>query len=216
MTQNNSSFSWDLFNKAPVVGIVRGLSKEITLNIAKTLLEAEFYTLEVTMNTEGALELINELNKQFPKLNIGAGTVCTLDDCKNAIEAGAQFIVTPIIDENVIKHCVSKNIPVFPGAYTPTEIYKAWSLGASAVKVFPATQLGSKYIKDVLAPLNEVKLLPTGGVSKDNITSFFNAGAVGVGMGSSLLHKEHIATQNFTALKEHFVTIKQEIQDYTQ
>ena len=216
MTQNNSSFSWDLFNEAPVVGIVRGLSKEITLNIAKTLLEADFYTLEVTMNTEGALELINELAKQFPKLNIGAGTVCTLDDCKNAIKAGAQFIVTPIIDEDVITYCVSENIPVFPGAYTPTEIYKAWSLGASAVKVFPATQLGSKYIKDVLAPLNEVKLLPTGGVSKDNITSFFNAGAVGVGMGSSLLHKEHIAAQNFTALKEHFVAIKQEIQDYTQ
>ncbi|WP_299627798.1 bifunctional 4-hydroxy-2-oxoglutarate aldolase/2-dehydro-3-deoxy-phosphogluconate aldolase [uncultured Tenacibaculum sp.] len=216
MTQNNSSFSWDLFNEGPVVGIVRGLSKEITLNIAKTLLEAEFYTLEVTMNTEGALELINELAKQFPKLNIGAGTVCTLDDCKNAIKAGAQFIVTPIIDEDVITYCVSENIPVFPGAYTPTEIYKAWSLGASAVKVFPATQLGSKYIKDVLAPLNEVKLLPTGGVSKDNITSFFNAGAVGVGMGSSLLHKEHIAAQNFTALKEHFVAIKQEIQDYTQ
>ncbi|WP_299838804.1 bifunctional 4-hydroxy-2-oxoglutarate aldolase/2-dehydro-3-deoxy-phosphogluconate aldolase [uncultured Tenacibaculum sp.] len=216
MTQNNSSFSWDLFNEGPVVGIVRGLSKEITLNIAKTLLEAEFYTLEVTMNTEGALELINELAKQFPKLNIGAGTVCTLDDCKNAIKAGAQFIVTPIIDEDVITYCVSENIPVFPGAYTPTEIYKAWSLGASAVKVFPATQLGSKYIKDVLAPLNEVKLLPTGGVSKDNITSFFNAGAVGVGMGSSLLHKEHIAAQNFIALKEHFVAIKQEIQDYTQ
>ncbi|SNR16582.1 bifunctional 4-hydroxy-2-oxoglutarate aldolase/2-dehydro-3-deoxy-phosphogluconate aldolase [Tenacibaculum jejuense] len=216
MIQNNSSFSWNLFNEAPVVGIVRGLSKEITLNIAKTLLEAEFYTLEVTMNTEGALELINELTKQFPKLNIGAGTVCTLDDCKNAIKAGAQFIVTPIIDEDVITYCVSENIPVFPGAYTPTEIYKAWSLGASAVKVFPATQLGSKYIKDVLAPLNEIKLLPTGGVSKDNITSFFNAGAVGVGMGSSLLHKEYIATQNFTALKEHFVAIKQEIQDYTQ
>ncbi len=214
MINNNSSFSWDLFNEAPIIGIVRGLSKETTLNIAKTFLDSQLYTLEVTMNTEGATELINNLRNNFPKLNIGAGTVCTMVECHRALTAGAQFIVTPIINEEVITYCVSKNIPIFPGAYTPTEIYKAWSLGASAVKVFPATQLGPKYIKDVLAPLNDIKLLPTGGVSKENISSFFEAGAKGVGMGSSLLNKEYIATKNFTDLKTHFQLIKQQIQEY--
>ncbi|WP_075344075.1 bifunctional 4-hydroxy-2-oxoglutarate aldolase/2-dehydro-3-deoxy-phosphogluconate aldolase [Tenacibaculum agarivorans] len=215
MTQINTPFSWSLFNNAPIVGIIRGLTKENTLDIAKTFLEAELYTLEVTMNTDGATQLISELRNQFPTLNVGAGTVCTINDCETAIASGAQFIVTPIIDEEVIQYCVAKNIPIFPGAYTPSEIHKAWSLGASAVKVFPATQLGPKYIKDVLAPLNEIKLLPTGGVSKENIASFFKVGAIGVGMGSSLLHKQYVESKNFTALKEHFIQIKQQIQDFT-
>ena len=118
-----------------------------------------------------------------------------------------SFIVTPVINEEVIQSCVSQGIPIFPGAFTPTEIYKAWSLGASAVKVFPATQLGVTYIKDVSAPLNDIKLLPTGGVSKTNIKSFFEAGAYGVGMGSSLFDKQLISDQNYTALKEHFKSI---------
>ncbi len=214
-TKTNTTFSWDLFYKAPIVGIVRGLSLDNCIEIAKTFLEAELYTLEITMNTKDVLKIISLLNTKFPELNVGAGTVCTLDDCKAAIKNGSQFIVTPIIDEHVINYCVSENIPIFPGAYTPSEIYKAWTLGASAVKVFPATQLGPKYIKDVLAPLNTIKLLPTGGVSKENIYSFFEVGATGVGMGSSLLHKQYIKDGDFNALKNHFINVKQQIQDFT-
>ncbi len=214
MKQSNTPFSWSLFNKAPIVGIIRGLSEVSSILIAKTFLEAELYTLEVTMNTKGAIRIISNLRNDYPKLNIGAGTVCSLKECKEAIEAGAQFIVTPILNEEVIKYCVSLNIPIFPGAYSPSEIYQANNLGASAVKVFPATQLGTKYIKDVLGPLNTIKLLPTGGVTKENIKSFFEAGAIGVGMGSSLLHKEYISNDNFEALKEHVEKIKIEIQDF--
>ncbi len=214
--KTNDSFSWERYYKSPIVGIVRGLERETVLNIAKTYLDAGLSTLEITMNTPGVVTLISTLRKEFPELNVGAGTVCTIKDLKIALEAGAQFIVTPVIDEDVIKNCVNRNIPIFPGAFTPTEIYKAWHLGASAVKVFPATQPGPQYIKDVLAPLNEIKLVPTGGVSRDNIKSFFEAGAVGVGMGSSLLNKEFIANNDFEGLKNHFICIKNEIRNFIQ
>ena len=210
---NNSTFSFDSFQKAPIVGIIRGLSEAIILQIAEAYQEAGLYTLEITMNTRGATSLIAQLHKEFPNLCIGAGTVCTMSDLENAIQAGSQFIVTPIINEAVIKKSVDLGIPIFPGAYTPSEIYKAWSLGATAVKVFPATQLGPRYIKDVLAPLNEIKLLPTGGVSEENIQSFFEAGAIGVGMGSSLLNKSLIKNKDFQGLQAHFKKIKNKSQN---
>jgi len=134
-----------------------------------------------------------------------------MPDLEAALAAGAQFIVTPILDEQIVQHCVQKNIPVFPGAYTPTEIYRAWSAGASAVKVFPAAQLGAKYIKDVLAPLNEIRLLPTGGVSLENIGDYFEAGAAGVGMGSSLLDKKLIEREDYDGLKDHFLKLAEQI-----
>jgi len=212
---NKTPFNWALYNKAPIVGILRNVPVEKVLKIATTCLDAELYTIEITMNTPKAAEIITALRFDFPELNVGAGTVCSMEDLNIAITAGAQFIVTPIINEAVIKSAVSQNIPIFPGAYTPTEIYKAWSLGASAVKVFPATQLGTQYLKDVLAPLNQIKLLPTGGVSSENIKSFFEAGAVGVGMGSSLFDKVLINNEDFEGLKKHFEKIRKKIHRFS-
>lgn len=211
---NNTTFSWKNYHAAPIVGIVRNMSEQLVYEIAKVYSAAGLSTIEITVNTKGASDIIKNLSIDFPNLNIGAGTVCTLEDYKQVVRAGAQFIVTPIVSEEVIKESVSNGIPIFPGAFTPTEIYKAWTLGASAVKVFPATQLGPGYIKDVLAPLNTIKLLPTGGVSKENIQSFFAAGACGVGMGSSLFDKKMITTQDFDGLKKHFQNIKNEIADF--
>ncbi len=211
---NTKPFSWELYNQAPIIGIVRNMPLSIVLKIAQAYVDAGLTTIEITMNTKDASKIISKLIHQFPNLNVGAGTVCTNEDLDKAIEAGSQFIVTPIINETLIKRTVSQNIPIFPGAFTPTEIHKAWSLGASAVKVFPATQLGVQYIKDVLGPLNTIKLLPTGGVTIDNIKSFFEAGAVGVGMGSSLLNKNYINNADFKGLKNHFDKIKIEINNF--
>ncbi|MGP1990531.1 bifunctional 4-hydroxy-2-oxoglutarate aldolase/2-dehydro-3-deoxy-phosphogluconate aldolase [Zobellia laminariae] len=210
----NKIFSWDKYNQNPIVGILRGLNTEEVLQLIPSYIKSGFYTIEITMNSPEVAQTIATLAKEYPELNVGAGTVCTMQDLTKALEAGSQFIVTPIIDEEVIKHCVANKIPIFPGAYTPSEIYKAWSLGASAVKVFPATQLGIQYIKDVLAPLNEIKLLPTGGVSVDNIKSFFEAGAVGAGMASSLFDKKMIREGNYTDLEKHFAKMKNEIKDF--
>jgi 2-dehydro-3-deoxyphosphogluconate aldolase/(4S)-4-hydroxy-2-oxoglutarate aldolase len=157
------------------------------------------------MNTQAAEEIIRfAADKYKGQLNVGAGTVCNTDELDLAIRAGSQFIVTPILDPDVVRACVSKNIPVFPGAYTPTEIYQAWKLGASMVKVYPATSLGPEYIKDVKAPLNKIKLMPTGGISLGNIEAFMKAGADGLGIGGQLFDKQLIKNQNWDGLLEHF------------
>jgi 2-dehydro-3-deoxyphosphogluconate aldolase/(4S)-4-hydroxy-2-oxoglutarate aldolase len=204
------SFSWEKFNETPVVGILRGFSNAEILEIIPIYNNSGFHTVEITMNSPNAEESIRNLRTQFPEMNVGAGTVCNMNDLKNALDAGSQFIVTPIIDEEVISFCVENKIPVFPGAYTPTEIYKAWSLGANAVKIFPATQLGVRYIKDILGPLNKIKLLPTGGISKDNIASFFEVGCVGAGMGGSLFDSKLIKAKDYKALACHFDEIKKQ------
>lgn len=212
---NKSSFSWALYQQAPIVGIVRGMPIDTLRWIAQAYLEAGLYTLEVTMNTEGAAEIIALLRHDFPGLNIGAGTVCDMDDLHRALDAGAQFIVAPILNEAVIQYCVEQETPIFPGAFTPTEIYRAWTLGASAVKVFPANQFGLQYIKDVAAPLDKIKLLPTGGISRENIRAFFEAGVFGVGMGSSLFPKDLIKAGDLELFQSHLVSIKAEIEDYS-
>lgn len=199
------AFSWELYSNAPLVGIIRGLSAEVVSQILPIYQEAGLTTIEITMNTPGVETMIQQaLETTGNGLNIGAGTVCTLEDLDRALEAGAQFIVTPIINKKVIKACVKRNVPIFPGAFTPTEIYKAWSLGASMVKVYPATSLGPDYIKDIKAPMNLLKLIPTGGISLDNMAAYFNAGANGVGIGGHLFDKALIQQQNWSGLKVHF------------
>ncbi|GAA4933971.1 bifunctional 4-hydroxy-2-oxoglutarate aldolase/2-dehydro-3-deoxy-phosphogluconate aldolase [Algibacter agarivorans] len=190
--------------------------KATLLKVVETYISVGFYTLEITMNTDGVLDLIEALRTEFPELNVGAGTVCTIEDYTNAVNCGAQFIVTPIVNEDVIKQAVSSKTPIFPGAFTPTEIYKAWSLGADAVKVFPATQLGPGYIKDILAPLNNIKLIPTGGVTLENIKTFFQAGAIGVGMGGNLLNKRYILNHDFERIKSDLIKIKNEIDEFIE
>lgn len=200
----NLQFKQELFEQMPVIGIMRNISMDDVNCIVPYYIKAGFTCLEITMNTPNACQIINQLSTAYPNMNIGAGTVCNMDDLKKALDANAAFIVTPIINERIIDYCRTHKIPIFPGAFTPSEIYKAYTLGATAVKVFPATQLGVTYIKDVLAPLNKVKLLPTGGVTLDNIQKFFEVGAFGVGMGGSLFNKEMIARKDYDGLYEHF------------
>ncbi len=202
---NNQEFSWNGFSKVPIVGIIRNLSFDTIEKILPIYLSAGLTTIEITMNTQAAAEIIRfAADKYKGQLNVGAGTVCNTDDLDLAIKAGSQFIVTPILDPDVVQACVSKNIPVFPGAYTPTEIYQAWKLGASMVKVYPATSLGPEYIKDVKAPLNKIKLMPTGGINLDNIQTFIKAGADGLGIGSQLFDKTLIKDENWDGLELHF------------
>jgi 2-dehydro-3-deoxyphosphogluconate aldolase/(4S)-4-hydroxy-2-oxoglutarate aldolase len=200
-----SKFSRELFDRIPIVGILRNVPPLTVPILARYYADAGLTNLEVTMNSDEASTTITRLVQDFEgKLNIGAGTVCTLDDLDKALSAGAQFIVTPILQEEVIKACVQQQIPVFPGAYSPTEIYKAWHLGATMVKVFPATKLGASYIKEVLAPMNYLKLLPTGGINLDNLTEFMKAGAAGLGLGSQLFPPKLIEEGRWERLSELF------------
>lgn len=210
-------FSWDLFYQLPIIGILRGVEADTILPIMPIYIESGFTNIEITMNSEQAPEIISKLAATYKNvLNIGAGTVCSEEDLQLALKAGASYIVTPVVNEKVISACVHHNIPVFPGAYTPTEIFTAWNLGASMVKVFPATTLGAGYIKEVKAPLNKIKLLPTGGVSAHNLADFFSAGADGVGMGSQLFPTRLLNHNDRHSLKAHFDEVYYSFQQYKQ
>jgi 2-dehydro-3-deoxyphosphogluconate aldolase/(4S)-4-hydroxy-2-oxoglutarate aldolase len=201
----SSQFSFDLFNQLPIVGIMRNFPHNQVQKVAELYHQSGLTCLEITMNSPGAAEIINSLTKQYSgKLNIGAGTVCSIHDLENALTANAQFIVTPVINEEVIKACVEQQIPIFPGAYTPTEIYKAWDLGATMVKIFPATT--PQYIKEILGPLNQIKLIPTGGVGLDNLAEYLNAGAKGAGIGSHLFPKKIIEEGDWDTLTQIFLS----------
>jgi 2-dehydro-3-deoxyphosphogluconate aldolase/(4S)-4-hydroxy-2-oxoglutarate aldolase len=194
-------FNQELFNKMPIVGIMRNFPEQYLSGVVTAMTDAGLTTLEITMNSSSPGGTIRSLREQWgERMNIGAGTVITKKDLDAALDAGAQFIVTPILSKAVIKACVKRDIPVFPGAMTPTEIYQAWKWGATMVKVFPAGRLGPGYLKDVLEPLNSVKLVPTGGVNPDNFTEFLRMGASGVGMASALFPKDLIAADNKEAL----------------
>ena len=206
-------FSWDLFNKMPVVGIIRGLSVDEIDFVLPIYKEAGFTTIEITLNTPEALSVIGSLAKQYNgALNVGAGTVCTLDDLAAAIDAGANFIVTPIFKSEVVKKCVSLQVPIFPGAFSPTEIYEAWELGASMVKLYPASVVGPAYVSAVLAPLNKVKLMPTGGIHLSNMLAFMKAGATSLGIGSELFDKKIIQKRDSEAMLNHFKLFAQQMQ----
>lgn len=197
-------FSWSAFERVPIVGIIRDLTSEQIQRVVPLYIESGLTTLEISLTTTDALDRIRDIRAAFDgKLNIGAGTVCDEKDLERSLAAGAQFIVTPILDIEVVKRCRSASVPVFPGAFTPTEIYQAWKAGASMVKVFPAS-LGPQYIKDVKAPLRQLKLLPTGGVSLDNLAAFMDAGADGVGVASQLFDKQYIQRNDEKALLENF------------
>jgi len=210
---DRSIFSWELFDKMPVVGIIRNLTVADINFVLPIYKQAGFTTIEITLNTPEALSVISSLALEYKgELNVGAGTVCTLDDLTDAVNAGANFIVTPIFKAEVVKKCVSMEVPIFPGAFSPTEIYEAWELGASMVKLYPASMVGPAYVSAVLAPLNKVKLMPTGGIHLSNMLAFMKAGATSLGIGSELFDKKIIQKRDSEAMLNHFTLFAQQMQ----
>ncbi|WP_257657980.1 bifunctional 4-hydroxy-2-oxoglutarate aldolase/2-dehydro-3-deoxy-phosphogluconate aldolase [Parapedobacter lycopersici] len=202
---DNKAFNWPRFNQVPIVGIIRNLSLAQVRMVLPLYVEAGLNTVEISLTTPDALHIIEEANTRFgAQLNIGAGTVCDMDELQRSLDAGSTFIVSPITDAQLIKSCADRGIPVFPGAFTPTEIYQAWKAGATMVKIFPAS-LGAQYIKDIKAPFPDIKLLPTGGVGLDNLADFVAAGAEGFGIASQLFDKQAIAANDQKALLNHFM-----------
>lgn len=186
-----------------LIGILRGFDRSTVEKIVPACVRGGLRQLEITMNSPGAVGLIRvATNLGGSALQIGAGTVLSEPQLEAALEAGARFIVTPLVNEAVIRRCVASGIPVFPGAYSPTEIVRAWELGATMVKVFPADQLGPAFIRNVKAPLPHIKLLPTGGVSLETLPEFVRAGADGFGVGSPLFDAKRIEAGDFAWLEE--------------
>lgn len=190
------------FRKLPILGIVRGIEGKDLEPLFNAAQEGGLRTIEITMNTSGAPTLIRTAVRRFGKsLSIGAGTVLDLKDLGRALDAGASFIVSPVADEKVMRVCARKKIPVFPGALTPTEIYRAWTLGATMVKVFPAGFFGPKYFKEIKGPFNDIELLACAGVTAENQKDYFAAGASAVTFGASVFRKEWIAARNWSKIR---------------
>jgi 2-dehydro-3-deoxyphosphogluconate aldolase/(4S)-4-hydroxy-2-oxoglutarate aldolase len=186
-----------------VVAVVRMREAGPLAQVGAALAEGGIAAIEFTMTTPGALRVIEEVTASGDERVVwGAGTVLDPETCRAAILAGARFIVSPTLNPKVIEVCRRYSVIAVPGAFTPTEILTAWELGADVVKVFPATALGPQYFKDVLAPLPQVRLLPTGGVSLDNAGDFIRAGAVSVAVGGNLVRADDVAAGRFDALTE--------------
>ncbi|HQY06285.1 MAG TPA: bifunctional 4-hydroxy-2-oxoglutarate aldolase/2-dehydro-3-deoxy-phosphogluconate aldolase [Lacunisphaera sp.] len=191
------------FAAMPLIGILRGQPARVIEPLVQALADGGFTALEITMNSPGAAAQIHAaVNKAGDRIAIGAGTVTSLAELDEAHTAGASFIVTPIVVPEVITECVRRGLPVFPGAFTPTEVHQAHRLGATMVKLFPANRLGPGYVRDLQAPLSSVRLLATGGITPEVIPEYVAAGVAGFGIGSPLLTPARIETGDWDWLRQ--------------
>ncbi len=207
MEQLNPQAVIELVCHLRLVAIIRLDDLQHAVQISQALLDAGVLIQEYTLSNPAAIEAVAEVRRRLPAFRsgeaaIGIGSVRNTHVADKAIAAGAQFIVTPIMLPKVIDFCRSQEVPIMPGAYTPTEIATAWEAGASLVKVFPARNLGPAYIKDVLAPLPELKLMPTGGIDLKNMQAYFDAGAQAVGVGGNIIDARAITEHNWQRVSE--------------
>ena len=178
----------DRLTATRVVAILRAENATRAEAVVDVLVEAGVRSLELTLTTQGALEVVERLAARVPAdVEVGVGTVLTAADVDRSVDAGATFVVSPSVDPEVIAAALRRRVASYPGAFTPTEIAAAWKAGASAVKLFPAGQLGPGYLKAVRAPLPDIPVVPTGGIDTDAIGAWLAAGAVAVGMGGPLI-----------------------------
>lgn len=193
----------EVFQSLPILGILRGISILHVEPISQIITTCGLPAIEITMNTKDAPLLIKEMNSLSQgNFSVGAGTVITPQDLDAAVAAGASFIVMPSLQIEVIRICVSQNIPVFPGAFTPTEIYKAWDMGATMVKVFPSSIVGPKYFSEIKGPFESIKLLACGGISKQTIGEFFKCGADAAAFGASIFKKEWLDAGEYGKIED--------------
>jgi 2-dehydro-3-deoxyphosphogluconate aldolase/(4S)-4-hydroxy-2-oxoglutarate aldolase len=173
---------------AGAVAVVRLRDPARVREVADALAAGGVSIIEVTMTVPGAVGLIRELSAALrDRCLLGAGTVTDVDTARAVINAGARFVVGPVFRPAIIETCGASGVPAIPGCFTPTEIFDAFEAGAQMIKLFPATTLGPSYIKDVRAPLPDLKLIPTGGVTIENAGDWIRAGAAAVGLGSALV-----------------------------
>jgi len=185
-----------------LVAIMRHTEPTAAVRTVEALVSGGVCAIEVTFNSRGVLDMLRAIDQAFgERVLLGAGTVLDLDAAEQALGAGARFIVSPHIDPHLVRTLAARGVPTIPGALTATEVVLAWQAGASVVKLFPAGSVGIGYLKDLRGPLNDVPLLPTGGVTLDNAADFVRAGAWGLGVGSALVDARLVAAGDFGELE---------------
>jgi 2-dehydro-3-deoxyphosphogluconate aldolase/(4S)-4-hydroxy-2-oxoglutarate aldolase len=193
-----------------IIAVVRAQSREQVLPLSEALLAGGVRAIEITTSTPEAIEAIREASEALDeRALIGVGTVLDVETCHAACEAGAEFIVSPVTKLELVAAAHEHDRPVMLGAYTPTETQAAHEAGSDFVKLFPADGLGPRFIKNLLAPLPHLRLVPTGGITVENATEFLNAGCAALGIGSALVSKEILTNADWPELTrraEQFVT----------
>lgn len=197
-----------------VVAVIRADDSKRLLETTLALNAGGIRALEVTMTSPGALQVLAEVGAKLgDEAVLGIGSVLDGETARMAILAGAQFVVSPILNLEIISMCLRYSVPCIPGAFTPTEILTAWQAGADVVKVFPATKLGPSYFRDIKGPLPQVKLTPTGGINLDNTGDYIRAGAEFVGVGGSLVRKDLIENKDWNGLRQLAMAFTAEVEN---
>lgn len=213
----NTQFWLSLVRQQRVIAVIRSSQFEQGIQMAKAVSTGGIELIEVTWNSDRAPELVARLRAELPHCWIGAGTLLTLAQQQEAIAAGAQFLFTPHVDVGMIKTAAEQEIPLVAGAFSPTEIVQAWQAGAASVKVFPIEVMGGvAYMQALRAPLGNIPLIPTGGITLENSSAFLQAGAIAVGLSSDLFPRTALLQGNWDAIALRAKTLLQRIQHYQQ
>jgi 2-dehydro-3-deoxyphosphogluconate aldolase/(4S)-4-hydroxy-2-oxoglutarate aldolase len=194
------------------VAVIRMQDPSKLIKVAEAIHDGGVKAIEITMTVPNAIETIALASKEIgSKVLIGVGSILNSEMAQKAIEAGAQYVVSPIFKEDIIKQSHQNDIPAMPGTFTPTEAQLAWEAGADVIKLFPADVLGMAFIKGVKAPMPHLKVMPTGGVSLTNAGEWLKAGACAVGVGSALIDKKAIEEENYSVLTRNAEQIMESI-----
>lgn len=189
--------------KEKLIAIIRGFEGEVLKKIAEALIEGGIRFVEVTMNTPQAATGIAQLKEAYgEQIHLGAGTVLDVQMAKEAVQAGATYLITPNVNADVIAYAVEQEIEIWPGAFTPTEIAYAAELGARAVKVFPVSFVGPHYLEAIRGPLDHIPLIAVGGVRVDQFSAYLQAGAIAIGVGNHLIDPTLIRSGKFDQLSQ--------------
>lgn len=198
-----------------VVAVVRVEDSVKLEKVINAIYEGGVKIIEITMTVPNAISMIEKMSAEFGnKVLIGVGSVIDKQTAEDAVKAGAQYVVSPVTKKEVVETVLKLDKPVMPGAFTPTEALNAFEMGADIVKIFPADILGMNFFKGILAPMPQLKLMPTGGVSLTNAGEWLKAGACAVGVGTALLDKAAIKNENYELLTSNAKTIIETIKNY--
>ena len=193
---------WQRLAQGRVVGVIRtDQDPEVVLEAARAVTAGGINCIEVSFNTPQAHRIIEKLVQELPQAVVGAGTVLDAPTSRLAILAGAQYLVCPVLKEEVLNTANRYGVLAIPGIFTPSEALRAWELGALLVKVFPASILGPTFIRSLRVPLPQLEFLPTGGITVDNAPEYIRAGALAVCVGSALFSHQTLQARDYTALE---------------
>src|SRR5437773_6551187 len=198
-----------------IVAVVRSPDSQQLVEVARALADGGVSVVEITMSVPNALDVLRQVRQALgDRLLLGAGTVLDPETARAVLLAGAEYVVAPSLNLDVIRLCQRYDKLVMPGAFTPTEILTAWEAGADIVKVFPADVVGPAFFKAVRAPLPQIKLMPTGGVDLSTAADFLKAGACCLGVGGQLVEPKAVAERNFDRIRDlarQYVAIVQQV-----